>query len=662
MTSRNANYLPHVDGLRAVAVAVVLLFHLGVGGFRGGFVGVDVFLVISGFLITRLIRDEIAATGSFRFGAFYLRRVRRLAPALLVASLATFAACATAFSPGMLARTAAELVAAVASVSNVHFWLAADYFDVSAATRPLLHTWSLSVEEQFYLVWPALLLALGRQSGVGRLPWALLAIGVASLALNPAFADGAPGWMARWLPEAAGDGKSTVFYLLPFRVFEFTVGGWLALALPAPAASGWRAEAACGLGVVAIGAAVAVFDDGMLFPSFAGLLPCAGAVLVIRHGAVARLGGWLASAPMVHLGRISYSVYLWHWPVIVVAQYLTGPSGPFGVAAAAAASLLLGHLSWRFVESPFRERRLPLWPVAIAAVAAIALGLHAARDGWSWRVTPAIAESVAGDPAAHHRREYGGAGYRNGPADGAGPADFLLVGDSHGKQYAEGLVREVAAARGLRVGLEAGTSCLHLPGFVRRTAGQDWAALRERQLGVIRDRLASAAPQPVVVLGQAWITQADRSALVDEQGRLVERAITPDDVVAGLVRLRASCGIHRLVVVGQAPRPPHADLYEELTRPEWSRRIEAASVRTFPCSAEVVAWNAALRAGAERTGAYEFLDPVEALSEDGACLAIDGDGRLVYSDFSDYSHLSKAGSRRVMRAFAARLAAIASAR
>lgn len=659
MASRSANYLPHVDGLRAIAVAAVLLFHLGVGGCDGGFVGVDVFLVISGYLITRLIADEIAATGRFRFGAFYLRRVRRLAPALLVASLATFAFCAAAFSPGMLARTAAELVAAVASVSNVHFWLAADYFDVSATTRPLLHTWSLSVEEQFYLVWPALLLWTSRRLGARKLPAALLAVGAASLAANPAFADGAPGWLARWLPEAADNGKSTVFYLLPFRVFEFTVGGWLALANAGPATRGWRAEAACVAGLAAMAAAIVAFDEGMLFPSFAGLLPCAGAALVVRWGGAARIAGWLASRPVVHLGRISYSVYLWHWPVIVLTQYVSGPLGPFGMAGAAMASLALGHVSWRFVETPFRERRLPLWPIAVAAVVAIALGWHASRDGWPARVQPAVAESVAGDPADHHRQEYGGSGHRNGLASGATPVAFLLIGDSHGKQYAEGLVREVAEPRELGVWIEAGTSCLHLPGFVRRTAGQDWSALLERQLRVIRAALAAQPVQPVVVLAQAWMTQSARSALVDGGGNALEREIRPEDLVAGIVRLREECGVRRLVVIGQAPRPPHDDLYEELTRPAWSRRIDPEAARTFAPSAKAQAWNEALRAGAERTGAYEFLDPIAALSEDGSCLAIDGDGRLVYSDDS---HLSKAGSRRAMRAFAERLAATAAAR
>ncbi|MEZ6037797.1 MAG: acyltransferase [Planctomycetota bacterium] len=225
----NTEYLPHVDGLRAVAVLVVLLFHLGVPGFGGGFVGVDVFLVISGFLITRLIADEIRVEGRFRFGRFYLRRVRRLAPALLVTVAATALASVLLHSPGRLVRTGEEMVAAILSVSNLYFWVEADYFGVSAESRALLHTWSLSVEEQFYLLWPATLLVLWRLGVRGGLRNAVLGIGVASLLLNLLCGEGIPGAEALGLPEAASDGKPTLFYLTPFRGFEFAVGGVLAL-------------------------------------------------------------------------------------------------------------------------------------------------------------------------------------------------------------------------------------------------------------------------------------------------------------------------------------------------------------------------------------------------------------------------------------------------
>ncbi len=650
MAKTMRRYLPHVDGLRAIAVLIVLLFHLGTPGFAGGFVGVDVFLVISGFLITRLIADEIAETGKFRFGHFYLRRIRRLAPALFVTAIVTLLASAMLHSPSLMARTANELIAAVLSISNIHFWLESDYFDVSSATRPMLHTWSLSLEEQFYLIWPVMLLLLWRTGLRASLRWAILGLAIASLLLNEWFAEGAPESLSQWLPDVASDGKSTLFYMLPFRVFEFAVGGLLALCSGAAAQSGKIGSVGLVAGLAMIAAATALYNESMLFPSWAGLMPCIGTALVIHCGATTKV---LTHPVSVWIGRISYSLYLVHWPCVVFWGYLFGPLTGLGQVCVFGLCILLGHLSWRFVETPFRERRVSLWPLAVGLPVLLVVGWHAtASGGWPGRIDSPFLTQGSGDAGEFHREQYGGRGYRNGKIGAPERLDLLLIGDSHAKQHAEGLVHELVEPNGLGADIEASMGCLHLPGFLRVTPGRDWAAMRNQALAGLRRRLENRSPQPVVLLGQSWTGGVRRSVAIGPNGEPLPGPITPEQIVEGLVRLRAEFGIERLVVLGQVPRPPVGDLFEQLQRPLLSRRIDAVAARTFTLSPEIRRFNAALRDGAVRTGAYEFLDLVEALSKDGRCIAINSDRELVYSDAT---HLSKAGSRMVMRHVAGRL-------
>ena len=650
MANNKSRYLPHIDGLRAIAVLLVLLFHLEIPGFSGGFVGVDVFLVISGFLITRLIFTEISQTGKFRFGHFYLRRIRRLAPALFATTTATLLVSALLHSPAMLARTGKELVATVLSISNIHFWLESDYFDVSAATRPMLHTWSLSLEEQFYLIWPVMLLVLWRTGLRTLLFWAILALAAASLLLNVSFAEGAPESLSQWLPEVASDGKTTLFYMLPFRVFEFAVGGLLALRIGEIAQPSKIAGVGFVAGLALIVASSTLYDESMLFPSWAALVPCIGAALVIYGGAASRL---LTHAMSIWIGNISYSLYLVHWPCVVFWAYLFGPMNGIGQAFVFVLSLLLGHVSWRFIETPFRERRLPLWPVAVGLPALLVCGWHAtASGGWPERIDSPFdpqGTTTAGD---FHREHYGGRGFANGRVGDDERLDFILIGDSHAKQFAEGLVRDLVEPHRLGAHINAGTSCLHIPGFLRVTKGRDWAALLERELAELRLVLENSSPQPVVLLGQSWLEQASRSVAIGPEGEHLPGPITPEQIVEGLVRLSDAYGIEKLVVMGQVPNPPVADLFEQLQRPALSRRIDATAARTFPLTPDVRRYNAALRDGAVRTGAYEFLDTVIALSQDGRCIAINDGGELVYSDAT---HLSKAGSRMVIRHVADRL-------
>jgi peptidoglycan/LPS O-acetylase OafA/YrhL len=643
-------YRPDIDGLRAIAVTSVLLFHLGVPHFQGGFVGVDVFFVISGFLITGLIRREIEETGTFRFGAFYLRRIRRLFPALFATLLVTTLGAAFLLSPAHLRGFGSSLVAALGSVSNVFFWAEADYFDQSARVKPLLHTWSLSVEEQFYLVWPLLLLGLLKGSWARRAPVLIAILGVVSLVANFPVGKGAGG-------DWNEDGHASIFYLLPFRAFEFAMGGlvvWIE-----GRRMRWPATAdllfVSGLALIAF--AVFSFHSEMLFPSWRALVPCAGAALIIYSGDRSRFSAVVRWQPVVWIGLISYSLYLVHWPLIVFWQYIGGDLDMADRLSISAISLLLGWASYCGIEQPFRTRRFdiarPAWRHAAIAgfLAVAAVGLHMRlQDGWAWRAPPSpVKFDYVGDAANFHRKFYGGSGYPSyGPVQTGSRPDIVLVGDSHGKHYAEGLWQVVAKRHDLALYVSAGTSCFHLPRFTRTSVGQDWDK-------TCRDALETAlayvdaGDAPIVVVSHSWLSQASRSALLDDHGRRTRVTIDAGDIIAGVLALKARIGDSPLVVIGEVPRSGE-NLYDVLTRPRPPFTPEADPLRYLFTRAdpERRKFNAELRAAATRTGKFIFLDPHDLLCDQDACRNTSRDNHLVYSDTG---HLSKYGSVEVIEGF-----------
>jgi peptidoglycan/LPS O-acetylase OafA/YrhL len=333
-------YRADIDGLRAIAVLAVLAFHYGSPFpghlLPGGFTGVDVFLVISGFLITSHIADEIRA-GTFTLLGFYDRRIRRIVPALLVMLAATLLAGKVLLMPGDYKALGTSAAASAFGLSNFFFLANTGYFDQSADLMPLLHTWSLAVEEQFYAVWPLLLLliAAGRKRvDVAAVVSAMVIVGF--------------GVSLIWL----GANPKAAFFMAAPRAWELAVGALLAFLPALPRSLG----GATGLGLVLMAAGFLEIKTSS-FPAAAALLPCVGAALVIwPKQQPARMDRWLGL--LSPIGLISYSLYLWHWPVWVLYRIYTNSGTPRirEAIALAAVSLLLAFLSWRFVERPFRKR------------------------------------------------------------------------------------------------------------------------------------------------------------------------------------------------------------------------------------------------------------------------------------------------------------------
>jgi len=356
------HYRRDIDGLRAIAILPVVLFHSGVRQVPGGFVGVDIFFVISGYLITSLITEEIAR-GQFTVISFYERRVRRIFPALFTVLALSVIAATLLFLPEDFRPFARSLAATALFFSNMYFYTDSNYFAALPDTKPLLHTWSLAVEEQFYIVFPLLLIIAFAWCG-RRWIGLLLVIFILSLITSM--------WMSATHPGAA-------FYFAPMRAWELMLGALVAASTLPTIKSQHLRELFALAGLALIAWAVFGFTSTTPFPGWRALVPCAGAALLIYAGeddgssAVGRMLSW---QPVIFVGLISYSLYLWHWPLLVFARYwnidpLTAPQ----VVAVIVASFVLATLTWKLVEQPFRLKvtpvaRRPLFFGAATATAA----------------------------------------------------------------------------------------------------------------------------------------------------------------------------------------------------------------------------------------------------------------------------------------------------
>jgi peptidoglycan/LPS O-acetylase OafA/YrhL len=372
-------YRPEIDGLRTIAVLPVLLFHAHVAGFSGGFLGVDVFFVISGFLITSILLSDLKE-GRYCLRTFYERRARRILPALVFMILCVTPVAWLFLLPLDLADFGRSIAATMGFASNILFWRESGYFDTAAEFKPLLHTWSLAVEEQYYIFFPPLLALLFARSR--RMLWILLALcALLSLALAQI---------------GSGISASASFYLFPTRAWELLVGALAALAVfdERLQLTGAPAQGLSLLGLAAILSSIVLLDKSVPFPGVYALPATLGTVLVLLF---ARPGTWvqrvLAFRPIVALGLISYSTYLWHQPLIALYRYRF-PEYEAGTVLIALLALPLAWLSWRFVEAPFRNKsilpeRTSYLTATLAVIIGLALGGLAltAKGGWSSRYT-----------------------------------------------------------------------------------------------------------------------------------------------------------------------------------------------------------------------------------------------------------------------------------
>ncbi|WP_085317256.1 acyltransferase family protein [Derxia lacustris] len=647
--SSSVKYRPDIDGLRAVAVLSVVLFHAGISGFPGGYVGVDVFFVISGYLISKIIFTEIE-NGSFSIVTFYERRIRRIQPALFAMAAFTVAFFALFFTPIDFKALGQSLAAALLFSSNIYFFVKSGYFDPDSETKPFLHTWSLAVEEQYYVFFPFFAWLMWRYAR-RQFNAAILVLAAASLAFSI--------WQLRADADAA-------FYLPFGRMWELMIGAVLSRGIVPPIRSAVGREIASALGLALIAGGVFLYGPHDAFPGERAIPPCVGAALLLHAGAggTGRVGGLLALPFMTFVGRISYSLYLWHWPLLVAARYILFREMTAAESAVYLAVVLaFSWASWKWIETPFRS-----------ANAGFAIGRNGMFAGTAAFMVAGVAFAIAGqlgrgfpdrfEPAA---RNYAAGALDTNPdrltcdrasvervkagdlceigAPGTAEPSFVLIGDSFGDAIAPG-VDAAARAAGRKGYVLTYSGCYPMIGAVRsdgstaKCADFMVAAVEFIRAHQSIDHVLIVARWTAAVLGtrygqfasnQAWLLRDDQTVTPSyaENRHVVER---------GLLRTLDAMGDKQITVIAHIPEqrydipralalstlfgtPPMVDL----PRSEHDKRQALAR--------EVLAKVRAVKP-------FELIDVGARLCDEQRCItAADG-----WSLYADDNHLGRRGS------------------
>lgn len=628
-TSHPLPYRPDIDGLRAVAVIAVVLFHAFPTVLRGGFIGVDVFFVISGFLISSILLKELRE-GRFSFAGFYARRVKRIFPALGVVMAASLAFGWFALFPDEYQQLGKHIVGGAASAANFFYWAQVGYFDTAAETKPLLHLWSLGIEEQFYILWPAALLLAWRRG------WNLLAV-TGGLAL------------LSFLLNIGGVAHhpSATFYSPASRAWELLLGaGFACWQLRAPVADGasrWLSpnlRAWAGVALLAIGFALISRDRH--FPGGLALIPTVGALLLIAAGPRAWFNRVILSQPLlVWIGLISYPLYLWHWPLLSFAQIVESHVPALHIRLAALAlAVLLAWLTWIAVERPLRSGR-QRWKIALlcASMAAIAgAGAYAwLRDGLPSRQPVqdnlanqkalVLVEDKANAAACKQRYGFDSRYQYCLLAHVDKDPTVALLGDSHAYHVVAGLTRYYEE-RGENL-LMLGTQVPYwgLP------ASDDQPYQKATQQ-MLEMALAMDSVKTVIFSSHLHLHRSDTPYL---------------DAARDTFRRFLAAG-KRVIVIEDLPTMPFDP------RSCITRAGVASSATTSPCAVPRAAWEAwiavereAFSDIAREIPQIEWFRSSSPLCDDSWCHAMIG-GRLMYRDDN---HLSYDGDLLVGRAYAA---------
>jgi peptidoglycan/LPS O-acetylase OafA/YrhL len=622
---------PEIDGLRAIAVVPVMLFHAGLENFSGGFVGVDVFFVISGFLITSIIVKEHKA-GSFTLSAFYERRIRRIIPALFVVMIACLPFALWLMRPSELEAFGKSMIAVVFFSSNILFYLESGYFDAATELKPLLHTWSLGIEEQYYLAFP-IFVGLVIKYREAALPHCLAAIAIISFLISL--------WLANISPSAN-------FYLIPSRAWELMAGSLLAIA---PVTRARNSLALIGLALIV--APIFLYDATTPFPGWSALPPVVGTMLVIAFASPQTMvGRALTLPPMLWIGLISYSAYLWHQPLFAFARlaFIDEPSLAMMLALTVVA-LLLAHVTRQWVELPLIDRqsrigtRKQIFTGAIvSSLALIAIGgglvFYKGLPAKAPSLVDPVKSSVEGCPAL-------GDGVFGCALGAEGAPSVILLGDSHAYALADEFDRTLRAQG--RSAMLLHTSCHPVPGIY--DSREPATAERIRQCTAANDRMiekATAASVTDVIVAIRWTFRlADSDAGYDNgEGGVEMDAPFHRNVAVGGTRAEM---LHRYIarLSGKSvtllyPVPEVGWNPGRLNMVRHSRGLGMGDISTS--HARFLARNREALAALDAIDGVRRVKPASLLCETDRC-HVQRDGRLYYADDD---HLSADGVRLVM--------------
>ncbi len=625
-------YRSEIDGLRAVAVLPVMFFHAGSEAFNGGYIGVDIFFIISGYLITSIILVELADT-RFSVLRFYERRARRILPALMTVTALTVPFAWTLMSPSQFLDYGLGLRGIALFLSNFAFWSQSGYFGAEAERNPLIHTWSLAVEEQFYVFYPLMLIVFWR-FGLKKLVVAIILGSIASLALSE--------WGARYNPTAN-------FFLTPTRVWELFLGSLCAIIL-------WRrrlpsSEVLSAIGLLLLASAIVLFDEYTPVPSVWTLWPLGGTALIILFCDEQTFSGrLLSSRPFVFIGLISYSAYLWHQPALAYLRLWLGEPDPFVSLATVLLVLPISALSWKYIEQPLRGRgvsrslRASPWRVIFVSVGALTtifgIGQYIVlQKGFPDRLSAReLAILSIGDYPEKEKLYRSGTCFLS-PDEGNSFADectisgaqFAILGDSHAAALSVGLRANADLVSQYTVG-----RCSPIVGF------DNWGlqTCLDRKKRAI-ELIGSSRPANVLLTGN-W------SGYLDDLG-------AKEALAATIESIRRKSPTSRILLVGSVPqwKPSLPEMYVRsgklLIAPS-SMGVEKLLLRRLRNSDDV------LRNTAARYPYVVFYSILDDICDDqDRCIsAVTRDGKtetLVW----DSAHLTEYGSQLIVQRMLAKL-------
>ncbi|MEX2963381.1 acyltransferase family protein [Microbulbifer sp. TYP-18] len=627
----NSSYRADIDGLRAIAVLLVLFFHCGFAFLPGGFVGVDVFFVISGFLITSLLLDEVKSRGTISFAKFYERRLRRLAPALLTTVALTLLAGSFILAPTDLTNVAESVVYSLSGISNIYFYYGDDYWS-SDQIRPLLHTWSLSVEEQFYLVWPALVVFIFGRLGLTNLSFILIAIILASFFANIFFP----------INDVA------LYYLTHFRLFEMGGGGLLAIYFKSKKAIRLSSPAWSAVGLLLIGYSALTLNKDSVFPSYNAIAPTLGTILIIFSRSDALFNRVLSCQIFVWVGLRSYSLYLIHWPLIVYAQYIIADELEFyGKILVACTSILLAHLMFKYVEQPFRGagRLLPTWSPAALATPAFAIAFLIiitsstimVGNGWSWRLGDQRLEMIANFQDNDKNAYDAFSGVEQGSSQCRGPVctfpskekakNFVLIGRSHARHFVNGLLNEGESFTFYHVDCNSffGPYCDN-----GRFATTQYLDQRDKVLELVRGNF------PLIIISEVLRYSNGKGIKEAATGKTIKFKTETEWLIFienSLISLKKKFPHQKILLIGETPRRGRMmNSLNCITRPFMPEDCFSTPIEVHEKWLNI---NKKLSTMARRVG-INFFNPHEYLCDDSSCKNFIG-GQPIYADYHHYS-------------------------
>lgn len=631
MQGKHLAYRPDIDGLRALAVLAVVIFHFNKKWLPGGFVGVDIFFVISGFLITGIVARQ-AAAGNFSFTDFYMRRVRRILPAALFATLATLLFGSVFMLPDDAKALSLSAIASTLSAANIYFWkfLDTSYFAASSDTVPLLHMWSLGVEEQFYLIWPALLLITLKFGGRAA------TVGVAALIASASF------WYGQ--SKLATD-PTFAYYMLPSRAGELLIGGIAFFGAEAfkGRVNQLYAQAMAVAGALLLAWSLAFVRETEGFPGFISVVPAVGAALVMAAGSFGKtfVGSVLAIRPMVAIGLVSFSLYLWHWPVLAFYRYAFGEPDAVGNLACLAVMLALTMFSYHLIEVPFRGNRGWKFTLAIPSSAAVALSLAGALYVSNGLIAPfnpngyeqaLLANRSGSEPAASAPYVCQNAfkpelftAEKCIFGDTTKPATALLIGDSNAAHFS-GYLNEIAKAQGVAVRNVEHSACPPFPG--QRSIRYIKEGYKVSCPSYFSEVQKQMAKYDTIIVGASWPSYY-----------AVDKAAFIEDFDAMLDELSASG--KRVIVALKAPT------FNAIDRQCSEKALKIPFIdcgsKTILADSGEMNINKEIIKRVEQRSNVSYFSVRDLICDGKTCSAFSGKTQLYY----DGGHLSRAGSEKL---------------